>query len=195
MRLSSKNGDSSAVSGSSRENFRASALRSYLPADRLTGTAFGPSPARQAPFAAPYSFVKKVRTSGAPTVLGYGVRPDMNWFGQKVLFNPARTTVPFWGQSTYNSSTFSPKRGCGPKRIDIPIVAGPHLLSYCRPYYSFFAECGFATHIESAHNNNAYARMLVYAPAAGGKGHRRRVLPRTSLLLYRHTCREKCKQN
>ena len=32
--------------------------------------------------------------------------------------NPFRTAVPFWGQTTQSSSSLSPKRDCGPKRVN-----------------------------------------------------------------------------
>ena len=32
-------------------------------------------------------------------------------------YNPFRTAVPFWGQTSQILSTFSPERDCGPKRV------------------------------------------------------------------------------
>ena len=34
-----------------------------------------------------------------------------------LLVNPVRTAVPFCGQTTWNFTGVSPKRGCGPKRV------------------------------------------------------------------------------
>ena len=36
--------------------------------------------------------------------------------------NPLRTAVPFWGQNTRNSSSLSPKRECGSKRVNMQLV-------------------------------------------------------------------------
>ena len=35
-----------------------------------------------------------------------------------LYFNPFRTAVPFWGQTTRNLSGLSPKRDCGSKRVN-----------------------------------------------------------------------------
>ena len=40
-------------------------------------------------------------------------------------YNPFRTAAPFWGQPTQISSGLSPKRGCGPKRVNIGTAAVP----------------------------------------------------------------------
>ena len=34
-------------------------------------------------------------------------------------FNPFRTAVLFWGQTTQTSSSLTPERDCGPKRVNV----------------------------------------------------------------------------
>ena len=36
--------------------------------------------------------------------------------------NPSRTAVPFWGQTTQIISNLSPKRDCGPKRVNTAVL-------------------------------------------------------------------------
>ena len=38
------------------------------------------------------------------------------------IINPFSTTVPFWGQFTYNLSGLSPKQDCSPKRVNTYLV-------------------------------------------------------------------------
>ena len=37
--------------------------------------------------------------------------------GILLVFNPFRTAVPFWGQTTWNLTGLSLKRDCGPERV------------------------------------------------------------------------------
>ena len=40
-------------------------------------------------------------------------------YNARFVFNPFRTAVPFWGQTTKNLTGLSPKRDCSPKRVNI----------------------------------------------------------------------------
>ena len=40
-------------------------------------------------------------------------------------YNPFRTAVPLWGQSSHFISNLSPKRDCGSKRVNINSHIGP----------------------------------------------------------------------
>ena len=43
-------------------------------------------------------------------------------------FNPFRTPVPFWGQTTWNLSELPPKRDCGSKRVKVLLRSTRYVL-------------------------------------------------------------------
>ena len=53
---------------------------------------------------------------GIARTIGFGSDLPMG-IVMTIEFNPFRTAVPFWGQTTWNSSGLSPKRDCGSKRV------------------------------------------------------------------------------
>ena len=62
-----------------------------------------------------------------------------------IAFNPVRTAVPFWGQTTQSSSCLSPKRDCGSKGVNVGhhifLSSSPpktHTVTRCCSIYSPF---------------------------------------------------------
>ena len=56
----------------------------------------------------------------------------------QVLLDPFRTAVPVWGQTTQMLRGLSPKRDCGPKRVNTACTRAALLIKYCGCCTLFF---------------------------------------------------------
>ena len=54
-----------------------------------------------------------------------------------VGFNPFRTAVPFWGQTSLISSSLYPKRDCGSKGVNVDFNTEPFFLTFLEPQSRF----------------------------------------------------------
>ena len=71
-----------------------------------------------------FSIVEKKRHLGSD--------PDTRLFEVREAFNPFRTAVPFWGQTTRNLSGLSQKRDCGSRGVKRTLLLG--IWAYIRAY-------------------------------------------------------------